>query len=250
MKQFTTFTSLFILAFFSLTACRKNVEAGATISASGTVFDEVKNKPLPHAKLYLYGAKQTFYGIGYSYGPLDSTVSDNSGKFSIHFAADGQSIDYGLQLGQLEYGSYINNSQTNYVTDNTQPIFKFNYSKNVKNATVKGRELNYTKIHLRVITNPYDTFLVRTSALPIVTLIKGQTIDTTIIVRHLPNQQNIIQYYTEAFQDTIGMATLNANPNQHMYSVRRMISDLINAGMTDTLYVNKTISNSLLMPRQ
>ena len=64
-----------------MTSCRKAVEQGKLVKASGTVFDPVKNKPLANAKLYLFGAHTTFYGIYYTDGPLDSTVSDNSGKF-------------------------------------------------------------------------------------------------------------------------------------------------------------------------
>ena len=252
MKHSITIISLVVLTILAtLTSCRKEVPLGTKVTATGIVLDSVKNKVLANAKLYLFGAHQTFYGIGYSEGPLDSTVSDNNGKFSINFNADGKSIDYGLQLGVLEYGGYVYNNQTNYVIDYTQPLFKFNYSTNISNAVVRGRELNFTKIRLKVLVNPFDTFLVRTDVLVrIATLIKGQSIDTTIIVRHLPNQQNVIQYYTESLRDTVGLAALNSNPNVHLYSVRRMLADTINAGMSDTLYLNKTIQNSFTMPRQ
>ena len=245
MKHSITIISLVVLTILAtLTSCRKEVPIGTKVTATGIVLDSVKNKVLANAKLYLFGAHQTFYGIGYSEGPLDSTVSDNNGKFSINFNADGKSIDYGLQLGVLEYGGYVYNNQTNYVIDYTQPLFKFNYSTNISNAVVRGRELNFTKIRLKVLANPFDTFLVRTDVLiRIATLIKGQSIDTTIIVRHLPNQQNVIQYYTESLRDTVGLAALNSNPNVHLYSVRRMLADTINAGMSDTLYLNKTIQN-------
>jgi len=128
MKHSITITCfVFLTILTTLTSCRKEVPLGTSILASGIVFDSVKNKVLANAKLYLFGAHSTFYGIYYSQGPLDSTVSDSDGKFSISFTADGNSIDYGLQLGVLEYGGYIYNNQTNYVIDNTQPLFKFNY---------------------------------------------------------------------------------------------------------------------------
>ena len=217
------------------------------IRATGIVFDNVKNKPLPNAKLYLYGAHQNMYGIYYSEGPLDSTVSDNSGNFFIEYRAEGKSIDYGLQL--VRYGDY-NYNQTNYVIDYSEPIFKFNYSTNVRNAKVKGRELNFTKIHLKVDSNPFDSFYIRVSALGIPTLIKGQVIDATITVRHLPNEINIFEYYTESLRDTVGLAALNSNPYVHLYSIRRSLSDTIIANMADTLYLTKTIANSMSMPRQ
>lgn len=239
MIGFVSLTTL-----IALSSCRKEVPLGTRVTASGIVFDSVKNKVLANAKLYLFGAHQTFYGIYYSQGPLDSTVSDNNGKFSISFTADGKSIDYGLQLGVLEYGGYVYNNQTNYVIDNTQPLFKFNYSTNVSNAVVRGRELNYTKLHLKVLVNPFDTIKVRTTAIRQVTLLKGQSIDTTILVRHLPNQQNIIEYYTESIRDTIGFIP---GPGT---SIRRIYRDTLQTGMADTIYHSKTIPNSSLIPRQ
>lgn len=250
MKHFNFLAVFSLLTIIALSSCRKPVEQGATITASGIVFDSVKNKPLPNAKLYLYGAKQTFYGIGYTDGPIDSTVSDVLGKFTITFTADGKNIDYGLTLGQLEYGGYNYSNLTNYVIDNLQPMYKFNYSRNVKNAVVRARELNFTKVHLKIISNPFDSFLVRTSALRQVTLIKGQSIDTSILLRHLPNEQNGVEYYTEATRDTVGLAAANSNPNGPFTSIRRIIRDTIFAGLADTIFINKTISNSSLMPRQ
>ena len=174
MKQATTSICLvFLTTLATLASCEKEVPLGTRVTATGIVFDSVKNKVLANAKLYVFGAQRTFYGIYYSEGPLDSTVSDNNGKFSINFNADGKFIDYGLQLGVLEYGGYVYKSQTNYIIDNTQPVFKFNYSTNVSNAVVKGRELNFTKIRLKVLKNPFDTFLIRTTAIKNVILLKG-----------------------------------------------------------------------------
>ena len=250
MKHFKFLVILFLSCVVMLSACRKPVEQGATITASGIVFDSVKNKPLKNAKLYLYGAKQTFYGIGYTDGPIDSTISDVLGKFTMTFIADGKNIDYGLTLGQLEYGGYNYGNLTNYVIDNLQPMYKFNYSRNVTNAIVRARELNFTKVYLKVISNPFDSFLVRTSALRQATLIKGQSIDTIILLRHLPNEQNRVEYYTEATRDTVGLAAANSNPNGPFTSIRRILRDTIIAGLADTIFINKTISNSSLIPRQ
>lgn len=250
MKHTIFIISLILLIILTtFTSCRKQIPAGTRIIATGIVFDSVKNKVLANAKLYVFGAHQTFYGIYYSDGPLDSTISDNNGKFSISFDADGNSIDYGLKLGVLEYGGYVYNNQSNYVIDNTQPIFKFNYSTNVSNAVVRGRELNYIKVHLKVLTNPFDTIKVRTSAIGQVTLLKGQSIDTTILLRHLPNEQNRIEYYTESTRDTVGLVA-NSSPNGPITSIRRVIKDTLNANFSDTINISKTIPNSSLIPRQ
>jgi len=107
---------------------------------------------------------------------------------------------------------------------------------------VRGRELNYTKLHLKVLANPFDTIKVRTNAIRQATLIRGQSIDTMILLRHLPNQQNIIDYYTESIRDTVGFI-----PGTY---IRRIIKDTLQTGMADTIYHNKIITNSSLMPRQ
>ena len=251
MKQTNKIVYFIIVTLISLTACRKAVEVGKNVSASGIVFDAVKNKALPNAKLYLYGAGQTFYGVYYSNGPIDSTISDNLGKFNIHFVADGNSIDYGLTLGNLGYGGYAYGNQTNYVVDNLEPMFKFNYSTSISNAVVKARELNYTKVHLKVTANPYDSFYLNTSASGVASLVIGQSIDTTITVRHLPNEKNYFKYFTQSLRDTIGLAALNSNPdpNTHHFGVLRFVIDTITANMSDTITISKTFPNSLLIPR-
>jgi hypothetical protein len=244
MKQTYKIVIVLLVTIISITACRKKIEAGKNINVSGIVFDPVKNKPLPNAKLYLYGSKQTFYGTYYTNGPLDSTISDNLGKFTIHFTAKGNSVDYGLTIG--DFGYY---SPKNYVVDNLEPMFKFNHSTSISNAVVRARELNYTKVHLKVIVNPYDSFYLRTSASGVESLAIGQSIDTTIVVRHLPNEKNYYDYYTKSLRDTIGLAALNSNPNTHHFGVLRLITDTIMTNMSDTISINKTFPNSLLIPR-
>ena len=250
-KDFKIIFCLFIIPFIiTTTSCRKEVPLGTKITASGIVFDSVKNKVLPFAKLYLFGAHQTFTGIYYSEGPLDSTISDINGKFMISYTADGHYIDYGLELGVLEFGGYVYNNQNNYIIDYTQPLLKFNFSLRISNAVVKGRELNFTKIHIKVLSNPFDTFLVRSRVDWTTILMKGKTIDTTFTVRHLPNAMNIIDYYTQSIRDTVGLASANANANGPRLSVTRSVMDTIYSDLTDTIYINKIIPNSSLMPRR
>jgi hypothetical protein len=135
------------------------------------------------------------------------------------------------------------NDATNYIVDRMRPMFRFNFSLNVANAVVVARELNYTKLHLKVLANPYDTIKVRTDAiLRQLVLLTGQSIDTTILLRHLPGQKNIIEYYTESIRDTVGYI-----PGR---SIRRITGDTLVAGMADTVYHSKVIPNSAQIPRQ
>lgn len=242
------FFLLAVISVFIIYSCRKPIEQGKIITVSGTVVDSIKNKKLSNAKVYLYGARSNFYGIAYIEGPFDSATTDNSGRFSIRYVAEGQSTDYGVTLSRTEYGPWFIN-QSNYVADPYQYIYKLNYKKSVSNAVVRGRELNYLKIHLQVFNNPFDSFYVISYYFDPV-LIKGQTIDTTLILRHLPNERVIIGYYTQAVRDTAGLVALNSNTNGHIYSVRREINDTLFADLSDTLRINRSISNTLLMPRR
>lgn len=234
--------------------CWKSIEKTNTRSISGIVRDEVKQKNLPFAKLYLYGARASLNEVQYSEGPLDSITADNAGKFSFQFEPMGDFIDYGLRLGEIVYGGFNYGNESNYVIDFKEPIYKCNYRKNIADAIVKARELNYTKIQLKVISNPFDSFYVRayTFGFRRPVLVIGQSIDTTIIIRHLPNEWNVFQFYTEALRDTAGLVALNSdpNPNSRKYTIRRMVADSLFVDLRDTFVVAKVISSSLNMPRQ
>lgn len=240
---------LIVLSFLLLlSSCRKPIDHGKIIRVSGTVIDSIKNKKLANAKVYLVGATSSFYGTYYGTGPFDSAITDNSGNFSIQYTAEGQSTDYGLCLPTFSVGDGYNNQST-YIADPYFPFSRLNRKKTVTNIVVKGRELNYLKIHLIVQGNPFDSFYVRNGSFDPL-LIMGQAIDTTIILRHLPREPLFINYYTQAIRDTAGLAALNSNPYGRRYSVRRAIIDTSFADLSDTIRINKTISNALSMPRQ
>jgi hypothetical protein len=249
MKPIVPLFTLTFMVLSGLYSCRKPLVEGTSLSASGIVFDEVKNKPVANAKIYLFGANRFFTGLSYSVGPLDSVVSGSDGKFSINFKADGTSIDYGFQVGILQYGGYVYGDQNNYVVDRSDPMYKLNYARNVTNAVVKARELNYIRIQLKVDENPFDSFYVRIDSRVSEALIIGQTIDTSILLRHLPGGQTRIQFYTSSRRDTAGLAALNANLVTPRYSIQRTLVDTIYPDMRDTIFFSKTISNSLNMPR-
>jgi hypothetical protein len=232
-----------------LSGCRKKIDSGTTIKVSGSAFDHIKNKSLPNVKLFLYGAKSTFYGISYTLGPFDSVVTDNAGNFVLQYKAEGQSVDYALSLANNAQYDFGYTNSTNYIHDETEPLLKFNYATTLNNVKVRGRELHYTIVHLKVDANPFDSFQVRTWSTGIPKLIIGQQIDQTVVLRHLPHQQNIIEYYTEAVRDTAGLAQLNAGLPVPKYSIRRVLRDTIVADMADSIFISKNISNSLSIPR-
>jgi hypothetical protein len=229
--------SLILLMSLTLISCHKDVPAGTLIQANGFVIDSVKNKRLPNATIYLYGANQTFYGVFYDVGPLDSTVSGNDGNFSLKYTATGNSIDYALAVGSAIYGGF--SGQNNYVVDVVHSQYPFNYSHQLNNVIVRARELNYIRLNLKVRSNPYDTMniLVTTTygELTLLYRLTGHSIDTSILTRCLPDTSNYFFYQieSESAQDT--------------FRYRREI-DTIMTNLTDTLTITKTFNSTYDIP--
>lgn len=230
---------LVFLSSLALLSCHKDVPAGTLIQANGFVIDSVKNKRLSNATIYLYGATQNFYGIYYDIGPLDSTVSDNDGNFSLRYTATGNSIDYALAVGSVIYGGY--SSQKNYVVDVAHDKYLFNFSHQLHNVIVRARELNYLRLNLKVVSNPYDTMVVFFSTnsgefSSSIYKLTGNSLDTSILTRCLPDAANDIFYEIEPWMapDTL---------------FRREI-DTITANLADTITINKTFNSTHDLPVQ
>ncbi len=225
-------------ALLALTACRKDIPKGQLIQASGFVIDSVKNKKLYNATIYLYGAHSNFYGVYYDVGPLDSTVSDIDGNFSIKYSAEGNSIDYALAIGNVVYGGYT--SQDNYVVDVAHPLYPFNYSHQLNNVALRARELNYARINLKVLSNPYDTLYLDVTTtygeLFLRNLFVGTNIDTTILTRYLPDAPNTFQY-----------AILSRQLLDSGWYIRRMF-DTLTPKMDDTMTISKTFNSTYDIP--
>lgn len=235
----------YILIFFSLltivaiSSCRKPIPAGKNIQANGFVIDSIKNKILPYATVYLFGGNQTFYGISYGGQPLDSAIADINGNFSINYVTKGNSVDYALGISSATYGGYAYNGS--YVVDVAHSMYPFNFSTQINNLAVRARELNYAKISLKVLSNPYDTFYVRVSPpygqFHLSYFLKGQSIDTLITTRVLPNSTNYIFYYATRLTIDSG-------------SVSRRLIDTLNVNLSDTTRIIKNIGSIYSMPLQ
>lgn len=231
-------------------SCYKQVEQGSLIRVSGSVVDPVKNKALPFATLYLYGAKSTFYGIYYTLGPLDSVKSDAQGKFDLTYVAEGKSIDYGLSLDIYGYQASLR-PLNQYVIDWNTPEFKFNFQKQIKDARVPGRELNFTRLHLKVDHNPLDSFFIKTAYLEVPILLRGKIIDTILYIRHLPQAENTLRFYVESRRDTIGLAQANRDvpPGGRFFYANRTLEALYVADLSDTFNLVKYIPDVMQIPR-
>ncbi|KAI9447033.1 hypothetical protein F5148DRAFT_1292497 [Russula earlei] len=210
---------------------------GQIIQASGFVTDSVKNKRLPNVTIYLMGAKQTFYGVYYTLGPLDSTVSDNNGNFSFSYTAQGDCVDYGLVIGMSTYGGYTH--QNNYVVDVFHPEYHFNQAYQLNNIVLKARELNYVKFNLKVLSNPYDTLNINFSTghgeLFLQYQFIGSGIDTSLLMRYVPNEAAYLRYfiYSSRLYDS---------------AYNRQGADTFQLALKDTAVISKTFNTTYDIP--
>lgn len=231
--------SFVFATLFFITACRKKISEGTLIQASGYVIDSVKNKRLPNVKIFLFGAKATFYGIYYTVGPLDSTMSDNNGNFSLTYNAEGNSIDYALIIDYVQ--KVDNTSQVNYVMDINHRLHKFNYSHELNNVAVNARELNYLRVNLKIDANPYDTLYFdmysNYGAFALHNRIFGAKADTSFLTRYLPNATTYFYY-----------KILSAPKRAGDTGVYRLLLDSIPPGANDTLVFSKTIHSTNDLP--
>ncbi|MDR3714603.1 MAG: hypothetical protein P4L51_17450 [Puia sp.] len=220
-------------------ACKKSsqtIAKGQLIQADGSVVDPVKNKKLPNVKLYLFGAYNTYSGVDYIIGPLDSTLTDAAGNFSIRYLAEGLSLDYALTLFNDATSSYPSQS---YVADAGHLEYPFYLSHQVSGLTISARELNYARIHLQVSSNPYDTLHLRiTSESGYFYLgysFVGESIDTVLLARFLPDEANAFQYI--------------AQPASLLDSgFVRQVTDVVNPGLSDTITLDQTILSVYDLP--
>jgi hypothetical protein len=240
MPRFKTICHILLFVTCGVfTACKKDVPKGAIISTKGYVIDTVKNKRLANVPIYLVGAHQTFYGIYYDVGPLDSTFSDKDGNFSIAYTATGNSIDYALQVGQFNFNG--NTGQNGFIPDNSQRMVIFDYAFRLDNVVLLARELNYALVKLNVASNPYDTLYLNISSplgefflrYPVI----GSSIDTSVLVRYLPDATNDFEY-----------AILSEDLLDSANGYQRKVVDTLNLPLTDTIVILKTIGSAYDLP--
>ena len=214
------FSTLFVtLLLFS---CAKDIKKGTRITARGFVIDTVKNKNLAFAKVYLVGGKvRGSNGVTYYYNYVDSAVSDINGNFTIDYKAEGNSVDYVLEVASDEKFSNADYQQ-------------FPFANNETNVRLKSQELNFLKLNLKVDFNRYDTFYVYPSYGYSRRLI-GRSIDTTILLKVLPNNTNTITYRIMSIGNDSG-------------AIYRRLIDTLNIGLTDTTNHSKRIFSTYQMP--
>lgn len=172
-------STVFILSgfyfMFLVVGCKKPIPPHVITTVKGVVIDTVKNKRLSNATVIINGCHQANFRT-YCIDSLASTKTDANGAFQITFKADGRAIGFEATVRVDENFDY--------------PISQPLEAGKTNNISLKAREKNYLKAHIKVTNNVFDTLV----ALSIGTkhLIYGRSPDTTLYFRVLPNAQNFM----------------------------------------------------------
>ncbi len=226
------------LSIVVISGCRKNIQAGVNIRADGFVIDSVKNKKLANVTVYLISGHEfsISQAVNY-YGVVDSAVTNADGSFSINYTADGKSYDYALSLKNMDPNAP--NRFNAVIPDRMHLFYSFDFKTRLSDFAISARELNFMKIHLSLLSNPYDTLLLFVNpSYPVVTQqynLYGNTIDTTLLARSLPQGQNFVSYeiVTSQLRDSI---------------LFRQVTDTITTDLSDTFPFQKNISSAYDIP--
>ena len=99
---------------------------------------------------------------------------------------------------------------------------------------LKSQELNFLRLNLKVDFNRYDTFYIYPYRGTYKRLI-GRTLDTTVILKVLPQNKNIITFETMSLGNDSG-------------AIFRRVKDTLNIGLVDTSIYSKRIFSTFQMP--
>ncbi len=193
-------SGLFLLTL--LGSCDNTVPKGQLIKATGCVTDTLKKKNLPGIKVYLVSG-QRYHGShssGWDYTwAVDSMLTDASGNFSFAYTAEGKSEEYAISIERTirQKGSSI--------TNNGYPIYSFQGHTELLNRVVYARELNFLELHLKIVSNPYDTLFINVynnSDINPEFCLPGKSIDTTLLLRcMMPKSASYISYHISPYRE-------------------------------------------------
>ncbi len=241
MKHISLKIFILFIAVWSIQSCRKDVPKGQLITANGVVMDISQQKPIPSAKVYLFGAHKNIGAGGltvyYDTPALDSVTTDANGSFTLKYVAAGNSYDYALGIARELFQT---ENDENFLPDANQPIYKFNLSYNLSDVTISAKQLKNSNVTLHILSNPYDTLFFRIySASTGQTFAKfqffGKSIDTELSTHYLPLSLNVFEYYVR---------TIPLTDSGYV----RLLSDTLNAGNVDTFFVSKKLNSTYEIP--
>ena len=202
------------LILISFSNCRKDT---VNTTVKGIVIDTVKNVPAANQKVIIVSCYAgNFRPICGNL--LASTITNAKGEFELNFFAPKN--PFGFEIRANFDSTYYYNSSP---SENVIPL-------EINNFILYARKVSYIKLNLKVGNNSLFPFNV-SSGLSYHT-IDGNSIDTTLYFKVLPNSNTKILY-------TVWDPSLNNN---------RRIIDTLKLGLEDTTYHNKLITDTRNMP--
>ena len=235
MKHISLRIFILFIAVLSIQSCRKDVPKGQLITANGVVIDISQQKPMPSAKVYLFGGQKRIgaggYSVFYDTPPLDSVTTDANGSFTLKYVAAGNSYDYALGIARELFQT---GNDENLLPDANEAIYKFNFAYNLSDITIRAKELHNANVTLQILSNPYDTlFFSIYSASTGQSFAKfqffGNSIDTKLSTNYLPLSLHIFEYC---------VSTIPLTASGYV----RLLSDTLHAAHVDTFFVTKTLT--------
>ncbi len=203
-----------MLLIFAM-SCKKAIKENVLTTVAGYVIDSVKNKKLPNATVTIYGCRRTTFSISCA-TVVATAKTDLNGNFILSFNGDGLSIGY---EARINYDENYDRSSTVTLTPGTR-----------NNIIIAAREFNYLKTHLTITNNPFNDLVVLSANTRHV--LYGQTLDTIIMNRVLPNAVNNIMY--SAWDTNLGGY--------------RTLVDTLQIGMQDTTNYSRVLPNVNTFP--
>lgn len=241
MKHISLRIFILFIAVWSIQSCRKEVPKGQIITANGIVMDMLQQKPIPSAKVYLFGGHKSIGSGGvsvfYDTPALDSVITDANGSFTLKYVAAGNSFDYALGIAR---GIFQTGNDEKVLPDANQSIYKFNFAYNLNDVTIRATQLQNASVTLQILSNPYDTLFFRIySASTGQTFAKFQffakSVDIKLSTHYLPLSLNVFEYYVR---------TIPLTDSGYV----RLLSDTLNAGNVDTIFVSKKLNSTYEIP--
>lgn len=166
---------------FILYSCDNSIPSNLLTKVKGKVLDSVKNKYLLNAKVLLYGCKSYTYGISCT-ELIDSTRTDNNGDFNFTFRTGEGNYGYEVEVDETE----------NHTRDYSSNLSISIEAGKKNNVIVPARELNYLKIRLNILDNPFVPLIMLATNSRII--IYENKKDTTFVLRVLPNSEDLLIY--------------------------------------------------------
>jgi hypothetical protein len=179
---------LFYLAiFFLFISCEKNIETNIKISASGFVFDSIRNKNLSDISVFILGYKHIFMNNP-EVDTITSAKTNIDGFFTMNFVTNGKSDSYYLAISSQKV------NKLSYYIPEKEKHLKIGENTNIKVIAIGLIKMN---VHLKINNNPYNSIIIYdNNYFDVIGFENLSHIDTTIVFSAIPMNKFNLKFYS------------------------------------------------------